>query len=61
MISKAPLPANVKNLRSYLGAYRTFFRCKREMSFLLKDLEEFQAGKKSSDKLEWSEELKQKF
>ena len=61
VIAAAPLPENVKSLRSYLGAFRTFFRCKKEMSFLLKDLEEFQAGKKSCDKLVWTNELESKF
>ena len=61
VIANAPLPDSVKDLRSYLGAYRTFFRCKKNMSNILKDLEEFQANKKSSEKLLWTEELKQKF
>ena len=61
VISNASLPVNVKELRSFLGAYRTFFRCKKEMSWILKDLEEFQAGKKSTDKLVWNDFLKQKF
>ena len=44
-----------------MGAYRTFFRCKKNMSYILRELEEFQAGKKSSDKLQWNEHLKTKF
>ena len=61
VIANAPLPVTVKALRSYLGAYRTFFRCKKQMSNILKDLEEMQAGKKSSDKLVWNDGLKQQF
>ena len=61
VIANAPLPDSVKDLRSYLGAYRTFFRCKKNMSNILKELEEFQANKKSSEKLLWTEDLKQKF
>ena len=61
VIANAPLPTTVKNLRSYLGAYRTFFRCKQNMSHILRELEEFQAGKKSSDKLLWNDQLKDKF
>ena len=61
VLVEAPLPVTVKNLRSYLGAYRTFFRCKKEMSGILKELEEFQAGKSSSEKLIWTEMLKEKF
>ena len=61
VIANAPLPNTVKALRSYLGAFRTFFRCKKQMSSILKDLEELQAGKKSSDKVTWTENLKQTF
>ena len=61
VIANAPLPTTVKALRSFLGAYRTFFRCKKQMSGLLKDLEEIQAGKKSSDKIAWNDQLKKKF
>ena len=61
VIANAPLPGNVKALRSYLGAYRTFFRCKQGMSNLLKNLEELQAGKVSSEKIVWTEKLKNEF
>ena len=61
VLALAPLPMTVKALRSYLGAYRTFFRCKKQMSSILKGLEELQAGKKSSDKVTWTEHLKQQF
>ena len=61
VIASAPLPTTVKNLRSYLGAYRTFFRCKKEMSSILADLEELQAGKPSAEKLKWSKDLEQSF
>ena len=61
VIVNAPLPDSVRSLRSYLGAYRTFFRCKKDMSNILRDLEEFQANKKSSEKLTWTPELKEKF
>ena len=54
VIANAPLPDTVKNLRSYLGAYRTFFRCKKDMSNILRDLEELQSNKKSSKKLNWT-------
>ena len=60
-VANAPLPVTVKNLRSYLGAYRTFFRCKKDMSNILKELEELQAGKISSEKLKWSKDLIEKF
>ena len=34
-LAKAALPITVKQLRSYLGGYRTFYRCKENMSFIL--------------------------
>ena len=61
VISKSPLPVTVKDLRSYLGAYRTFFRCKKQMSSILRSLEELQAGRKSSEKLLWTKELIERF
>ena len=61
VLAKAPLPVTVHQLRSYLGGYRTFFRCKKEMAHILKDLEGFTALKKSTEKLQWTEDLKTKF
>ena len=60
-LAKCALPITVEQLRSYLGGYRTFYRCKKEMAAILKELEEFQAGKKSSEKLTWTDHLKKKF
>ena len=60
-LAACSLPLTVKQLRSYLGGYRTFYRCKENMAEILKDMEELQAGKKSSDKLEWTEHLRRKF
>ena len=61
VLAKAPLPVTVQQLRSYLGGYRTFFRCKSEMAQILKDLEGFAAAKRSSEKLAWTEDLKTTF
>ena len=55
------MPATVKQLRSYLGGYRTFYRCKKEMSVILREMEEFSASKKSSDKLVWTSHLIDQF
>ena len=60
-LAKCPLPSTVQQLRSYLGGYRTFYRCKKGMAAILKELEEFQAGKKSSEKIVWTEPLKEHF
>ena len=61
VIAKAPLPKTIKNLRSFLGAYRTFFRSKTNMSSILRELEELQAGKMSSEKIVWTKPLEEKF
>ena len=53
----ASVPKTVKDLRSFLGSYRTFYKCKRNMSSLLTNLEEFSANKPSSQKLEWTPHL----
>ena len=58
---KAETPCTVKDLRSYLGSYRTFYKCKRNMSTILSQLEEFAANKPSSQKLEWTPSLLQEF
>ena len=60
-LAVASLPATVEQLRSYLGGYRTYYRCKADMSMILREMEMFVAGKKSSEKLEWSDKLKEKF
>ena len=57
----ASTPITVKDLRSYLGSYRTFYKCKRNMSELLTKLEEFAANKPSSQKLEWTDPLIKEF
>ena len=60
-LAQAALPNTVEQLRSYLGGYRTFYRCKADMSVILRDLELFVASKKSSERLEWTDELKERF
>ena len=60
-LAKCPLPNTVEQLRSYLGGYCTFYRCKADMSMILRELELFVASKKSSEKLEWTKELMEKF
>ena len=42
-LAKCPLPNTVEQLRSYLGGYRTFYRCKADMSMILRELELFAA------------------
>ena len=58
---KAPRPTTVKELRSFLGSYRTFYRCKANMSSLLGSLETVTSDKPSSQKLEWTPRLIEDF
>ena len=60
-LEKASKPSTVKELRSFLGSYRTFYRCKKEISFLLGKLESMVADKPSSQKLVWTPDLDQEF
>ena len=53
----APLPQTVKNLRSYIGTYRTFYRYKSNIAFILEPLEKFMSNKPSSQKLTWTPDL----
>ena len=56
-LEEADLPSTVKELRSYLGSYRTFYRCKEGISLILGDMEELVAGKPSTQKVSWTENL----
>ena len=58
----AELPVTVKDLRSYLGSYNTFYRCKPKVSQLLQNLSKLTAtAKQSSSKVPWTEELVEEF
>ena len=45
-----PRPETAKQLRSYLGAYRTFPKCKPKFNEILRDLQQIVSNKKSSEK-----------
>ena len=57
----ASKPTTVKELRSFLGSYRTFYRCKQGISFILGNLEKMTVDKPSSQKLIWTEDLVKEF
>ena len=57
----AELPTKVKELRSYLGSYRTFYKSKENMSTILGELEQMVSDKPSSEKLDWTPQLTAKF
>ena len=48
-------------MRSFLGSYRTFYRCKKERAFILGNLEKMTADKPSSQKLVWTTSLIDEF
>ena len=56
-----PRPETVKQLRSFLGAYRTFQKCKPKIHEILGDLQQIASNKKSSEKIEWTPELTSSF
>ena len=61
-LSKADLPKNAHDLRSYIGGYRRFFKAQEGMSQNLQELEELVAKTKTKfEKIEWNEDLKSKF
>ena len=62
-ISIAELPKTAKQLRSFIGSYRTFQKCLQNTAFILKDLEEFLAkhSSSSSQQLVWNDDLKKQF
>ena len=51
----------VKHLRSFIGLYKTLNMATPTMSQILSPLEEAVAGKDSSDPLDWSHSLTQRF
>ena len=62
-VAVAELPRTVKQLRSYLGSYRTFQKCKENTSEILRDLEEFlaESSSKPNQPLKWSQHLLEQF
>ena len=55
-LSKCEQPKTTKSLRSFLGAYKILSRVIPNCSAFLKPLEKLTHGKKSSDKIEWTDE-----
>ena len=54
---KSPLPSTTKQLRSYLGSYQTFYKCKPKIREILGPLQELASNKPSSRKIEWTKDL----
>ena len=60
-LEKAERPSTVKELRSFLGSYRTFYRCKDGIAFILGNLEKITSDKASAAKIEWTPSLTKEF
>ena len=60
-LSKCERPVTVKDMRSYLGAYKVLSRVIPKCSIFLKPLNQSTSAKSSNQKVEWTEELNQAF
>ena len=60
-LAKCEKPTTVKKMRSFLGAFKQFTALVPEYAVLLHPLEMVQAGRQSSDKIEWNDELTKAF
>ena len=60
-LSSVAPPTNVKGLRSFIGAYKVLARVVKGCSDILAPLEHIVAGKPSTDKIEWTNELHESF
>ena len=58
---KAHEPSTVKQLRSFLGSIKQLTECIKDYAAILSPLEQAVAGKSSSEKLCWTEELSKHF
>ncbi|XP_070548521.1 uncharacterized protein [Ptychodera flava] len=60
-LSSCSAPVNVRGLRSFLGAYKVLARVIPNCAVLLTALEAAAAGKQSSDRIEWTDSLREAF
>ena len=60
-LSKAPEPSTVKQLRSFIGSFKQFSECVDKYATLLGPLEDAVAGRKSAERLTWSDALSSSF
>ena len=60
-LAKAEEPTTVKQMRSFLGSIKQLTECIEDYAILLSPLEQAVAGKSSSERLKWSEELSKSF
>ena len=60
-LSTCEPPTTIKQMRSFIGAYKVLARVIPHASHILSPLEDSVAGKVSSDRLQWSEDLTTSF
>ena len=59
---QAELPKTVRDLRSFLGSYNTFYKAKANLSLLLHNLMQLTSNNnKSTAAIKWTDELRNKF
>ena len=60
-LQACPLPSSVKQMRSFIGAYKAISKCIPNYSNHLGPLEDSVAGKESKEKLVWNDQLTKSF
>lgn len=60
-LASCPTPENVKNLRSFIGAYKMLSRVIKSSSQFLGPLDKICAGQPSQSKIQWTEESRESF
>ena len=60
-LSRAPEPSTVKGMRSFLGSFKQFTECVKDYAHLLHDLDLLCAGRASTEKIVWTEKIRETF
>ena len=60
-LASCKIPEKVKELRSFIGAYKVLARVIPQCAGILDPLDTAAAGRESKDKIEWSDDLRQAF
>ena len=61
LLSRAQKPSTVKQMRSFLGAYKQISECIPQYSVLLSDFEKLVGSRGSAEKITWTEDLNKTF
>ena len=60
-LSRTQKPSTVKQMRSFLGAYKQIAECVPEYSILLNDFEKLVGSRSSTERIIWTDELSKAF